>query len=101
MFRIAYIVFIGLLFFLAASSQTNDYWQQKADYKIYIDVDVEKHRFHAESDELVYHNNSPDTLYKIYFHLYYNAFKPNSMMSVRSANIPDPERQNDEKIVQN
>ena len=32
-------------------------------------------------------NNSPDALDKAYFHLFFNAFQPESMMDVRSRTI--------------
>jgi hypothetical protein len=34
--------------------------------------------------KLEYWNNSPDTLTKLYYHLYFNAFQPGSMMDTRS-----------------
>jgi Peptidase family M1 domain len=33
---------------------------------------------------LEYWNNSPDTLTRVFYHLYFNAFQPNSMMDTRS-----------------
>src|SRR5690625_6649708 len=41
--------------------------------------------------KLVYTNNSPDDLEKVYFHLYYNAFQPGSAMDHRLRNIADPD----------
>lgn len=61
-------------------------WQQRANYKMAIDVDVNTNRFSGKQ-ELEYFNNSPDTLKKIYYHLYWNAFQPNSMMDVRSQEL--------------
>lgn len=49
-------------------------------------MDVNTNRF-AGKQELVYTNNSPDTLKKIYYHLYWNAFQPNSMMDIRSQEL--------------
>lgn len=66
------------------------YWQQHVNYKMDIDMDVTKNQFTGKQ-ELIYTNNSPDTLRKVYYHLYYNAFQPNSMMDVRSRTIADPD----------
>ena len=41
---------------------------------------------------LIYYNNSRDTITKVFFHLYFNAFQPGSMMDVRSRSLPDPDR---------
>jgi len=68
-----------------------DRWQQRAEYTMDIDFDVETHRFNGEQ-QLVYFNNSPDTLNEVFYHLYFNAFQPNSMMDVRSRTITDPDR---------
>ena len=35
----------------------------------------------------MYDNNSTDTLRKVYFHLYWNAFQPNSSMDIRSREL--------------
>ena len=42
--------------------------------------------------ELIYTNNSPDTLKKVYFHLFNNAFQPGSEMDARLQSISDPDR---------
>ena len=54
-----------------------DYWQQDVHYRIAANVD-EKTDIISAKMELSYWNNSPDTLYEVYFHLYQNAFQPNS-----------------------
>ena len=69
-------------------SQSN--WQQNADYKMNVDIDVESFLFNG-TQEILYTNNSPDTISKVYYHLYFNAFKPGSQMDVRSLNISDPD----------
>lgn len=56
-----------------------------------VDLDVKSHRFTGEQ-VLVYQNNSPDTLRQLFFHLYFNAFKPGSEMDVRSRTISDPDQ---------
>jgi len=81
-----------VLFVFVASAQNNtSYWQQKVDYKMDIDMDVETHQYKG-SQELTYTNNSPDTLYRVFYHLYFNAFQPGSEMDVRSLTIKDPDR---------
>jgi len=65
-------------------------WQQQADYKMVIDFDAVKNQF-SGSQTITYHNNSPDTLTRIFYHLYFNAFQPGSMMDVRSRTIADPD----------
>tara|TARA_R110002096_G_scaffold386418_2_gene580368 strand:+ start:70560 stop:72425 length:1866 start_codon:yes stop_codon:yes gene_type:complete len=73
-------------------AQTNDsYWQQEVQYIMDIEMDVEKHQFEGKQ-ELHYTNNSPDTIYQIFYHLYFNAFQPGSMMDNRAKNIVDPDR---------
>ncbi|MDX5319811.1 MAG: M1 family metallopeptidase, partial [Bacteroidota bacterium] len=39
-----------------------------------------------------YFNHSPFSLNKVYYHLYFNAFQPNSEMDVRSRALPDPDK---------
>lgn len=77
------------LFALSAVAQ-HGYWQQHASYQMEIDMDVEKHQF-AGKQKLVYTNNSPDTLTRVFYHLYFNAFQPGSMMDIRSRTLPDPD----------
>lgn len=65
-------------------------WQQRAEYKMDVDFDVTKHQFNG-TQQLKYFNNSPDTLHTVFYHLYFNAFQPNSMMDTRSRTIADPD----------
>ncbi|WP_282787978.1 M1 family metallopeptidase [Flavobacterium croceum] len=67
------------------------------DYKIDVNVDVKNYRYTGKQ-ELVYTNNSSDTLTKVYFHLFNNAFKPGSEMDIRLQNIKDPDGRMVEKI---
>ncbi len=69
-------------FSLLASAQP-DRWQQRVKYKMDVDMDVNTNRFTGKQ-QLEYWNNSPDTLHKLFYHLYFNAFQPGSMMDVRS-----------------
>lgn len=66
------------------SAQQNAYYQQSAKYKIDVDVDAENFTYNGKQT-ITYSNNSPDELKTVYFHLYWNAFKPNSMMDQRVA----------------
>lgn len=75
---------------LSVSAQSTAYWQQRADYKMDVTVDAKNYRYKG-SQELVYTNNSSDTLRKVYYHLYNNAFQPNSEMDARLQAIADPD----------
>jgi hypothetical protein len=68
----------------------NGYWQQHVDYKMDVSMDVKDYRYTGKQ-ELVYTNNSPDTLRKVYYHLYPNAFQPGSEMDMRVGTIKDPD----------
>jgi len=70
------------------NQQTSNYWQQHVDYQMEIDMDVNTYQYDGKQT-LVYTNNSPDVLNKVYYHLYFNAFQPGSEMDVRSRTIPD------------
>ncbi|WP_299212887.1 M1 family metallopeptidase [uncultured Aquimarina sp.] len=96
MFKIISIGF--LLSVLGVSAQNNtDYWQQHVDYKMNVDMNVENFKYTGKQ-ELVYTNNSPDSLYQVFYHLYFNAFQPGSEMDVRSRNIADPDPRVMDKI---
>src|SRR5688572_1985756 len=65
-------------------------WQQRVEYVMDVTLDVKTHRVNG-TQKLTYYNNSKDTLTKVYYHLFFNAFQPGSMMDVRSRNIVDPD----------
>lgn len=65
-------------------------WQQRAEYVMDVKLDVNTHKV-AGTQKLTYYNESRDTLHKVYYHLYFNAFQPGSMMDIRSLNLPDPD----------
>ena len=77
-------LFIVLCSLVAAAQP--DRWQQHVKYVMDVDVDVQTNRF-TGTQKLEYTNNSPDTLWKVFYHLYWNAFQPNSMMDVRSREL--------------
>jgi hypothetical protein len=74
--------------FCATAQQAS--WQQKADYKIDVQLNHTTHQF-AGKETLLYTNNSPDQIDRVYYHLYFNAFQPGSAMDNRSINIIDPD----------
>ena len=79
------------------SSSKSNYWQQQADYTMDIDMDVKTYQYKGKQ-KLVYTNNSPDELNKVFYHLYFNAFQPNSQMDARLHTIEDPDGRMVEKI---
>jgi hypothetical protein len=73
-----------------AAAQNPGYWQQHADYKIDVAMDVSTYRYSGKQS-VVYTNNAPDTLHRVFFHLYPNAFRPGSEMDIRLQYIKDPD----------
>lgn len=82
-------VFVLLLLSINSQAQS-DRWQQRVKYQMNVDFDVNTHRYRG-TQKLTYTNNSPDTLRKVFYHLYLNAFQPGSQMDVRSRTISDPD----------
>ena len=55
------------------------YWQQDVHYRINANIDEETDIISGD-ETLTYWNNSPDNLDFVYFHLYQNAFQPDSYL---------------------
>ncbi len=90
--KIVINVYAVLLLVLSVSAQGNQgYWQQAVDYTMKVNMDVDTYRY-TGTQELVYTNNSPDTLNRVYYHMYFNAFQPGSEMDMRLQHIEDPDR---------
>jgi hypothetical protein len=69
-------------------THAQDYrWQQRAEYIMDVRLDVKTHKV-TGSQKLTYYNNSKDTLTKVYYHLYFNAFQPGSMMMFARVTSP-------------
>jgi hypothetical protein len=88
------IVFLSLCFSLGIFAQNNPnpgYWQQHVDYKMDVDMNVNNFQYKGKQ-ELIYTNNSADTLHKVFYHLYFNAFQPGSEMDARLQAISDPDK---------
>jgi len=95
-----YLVLIFSTLFIFCSSlafSQADRWQQEVKYEMDIDVDAKKNQYKGYQN-LLYTNHSPDTLTKVFYHLYFNAFQPGSMMDVRSRSLPDPDKRITDKI---
>ncbi|HFX17811.1 MAG TPA: M1 family peptidase, partial [Flavobacteriales bacterium] len=73
------------------------YWQQYVHYTMDIDMNTQKHQYTGKQT-LEYQNNSYDTLTKVYYHLYWNAFQPNSAMAWKARIVPDPDRNMDKTL---
>ena len=86
MYKNLAFIFIAIIAFVSGVSAQADRWQQRIDYKINATLDVATNIVKGTED-IVYTNNSTDTLRKVYFHLYWNAFQPNSSMDVRSREL--------------
>ncbi|MEN0050117.1 MAG: M1 family metallopeptidase [Bacteroidota bacterium] len=82
---------ILILATVTLSAQPADRWQQRAEYEMEIDFDVKKHQYKGKQT-LTYYNNSPDTLDRVFYHLYFNAFQPGSMMDVRQGSLDSDPR---------
>ena len=80
------IITTGLL----QSQNNTSYWQQHVDYTMDVDMNVENFKY-TGTQELVYTNNSPDTLDRVFYHLYFNAFRPDSEMNARLESVADPD----------
>lgn len=76
--------------FTVAQTLKKGYWQQQVDYKMEIFMDVKTFEYTGEQ-EVVYTNNSQDTLTKVYYHLYNKAFQPGSEMDARLQSVSDPD----------
>ena len=80
------------IFFALALFSTHfisaQYWQQAIDYTIEVALDHETAQYNG-TQTVVYTNNSPETLRKVFFHQYFNAFKPGSEMAIRLKNAGD------------
>ena len=79
-------VLVVLIFSCLKISAQPDRWQQRIAYNINVDMNVVTNQFKG-IEKIDYWNNSPDTLDRVFFHLYWNAFQPNSMMDIRSREL--------------
>lgn len=88
--RIGVVLTVSFLITSWCAKAQDFRWQQRVEYNMSVQLDVNTHRM-TGTQRLVYHNNSPDTLRKVYYLLFFNAFQPGSLMDVRSRTIQDPD----------
>ncbi|MDT8417802.1 MAG: M1 family metallopeptidase [Lutibacter sp.] len=89
--KIFFAILLTIISTSAFAQNNTSYWQQQADYKMDVDVDAENYQYKG-TQELTYTNNSPDVLNFVFYHLYFNAFQPNSEMDARLQSVPDPDK---------
>jgi hypothetical protein len=77
---------VAVIFLAISGMAQSGYWQQKIGYKMEVQLDVNTNKLNGKQ-EIKYTNNSPDTLYRLFFHTYWNAFQPGSSMDVRSQEL--------------
>ena len=79
-----------LLSITSSFAQSKGYWQQKVEYTMEVTMDVKTYQYKGKQ-KLVYTNNSSDTLRRMYYHLFNNAFQPGSEMDMRAQTIANPD----------
>ncbi|WP_420320886.1 M1 family metallopeptidase [Flagellimonas sp.] len=86
-----YVIALATGVFTLSAQNNTSYWQQHVDYAMDVNVDVKSFQYQG-TQKLVYTNNSPDELNRVYYHLYFNAFQPGSEMDARLQNVKDPDK---------
>jgi len=84
------LLMLFIAIFSGSATLDAQYWQQEAHYQMDVKLTPVTQLIEG-TQTLQYTNHSPDTLHRVFFHLYWNAFQPQSMMDVRSRNIADPD----------
>lgn len=67
-------ILFGILIILPIQLLSQAYWQQEVHYTIHVKLDDKKHQL-SGNERFDYINRSPETLSKIYIHLWPNAYK--------------------------
>ncbi len=71
----------------ATGAPGQDYWQQQADYVIKIALDEDKRRL-SGSSEIIYTNNSPESLSFLWVQMDQNRFRADSLAEMSSTTNP-------------
>lgn len=85
-----FFILFTLIFSISIQAQ-NHRFQQHVSYKMDLEMDVKTFQYKG-NQQITYTNNSPDTLHRVFYHLYNNAFQPGSEMDIRLQTISDPDR---------
>ena len=64
---ISLLTLVALTLFTNGSAQT--YWQQEVEYTMAVNMDIDDYTYEGVQ-KLVYTNHSPDSLKKVFYHLY-------------------------------
>ena len=62
--------FLALFITIVTAQNNTSYWQQKVDYKMEIDFNVETHQYKG-TQKLTSTNNTPDTTDRVFYHFYF------------------------------
>tara|TARA_S200000501_G_scaffold339840_1_gene347867 strand:+ start:66623 stop:69601 length:2979 start_codon:yes stop_codon:yes gene_type:complete len=73
-------LFASVFFYFVEGVPLDSYWQQKVDYSMEVTLHNNARQLACRS-VISYVNNSPDTLDRVYLHLYPNAFQKGSVKS--------------------
>ena len=73
------LLLVGMVTSLSAAE---GYWQQFVHYKMNVSLDPETHLLTGTS-EILYQNNSPDTIRSFYMHLYPNGYRSPQSLRAR------------------
>lgn len=95
MLKATSLFFVLNSLFLISNAQP-DRWQQRIEYNMQAKLDVTTNKVEGKQT-ITYFNNSPDTLTRVFMHLYWNAFQPGSMMDTRSRELGNILRGYDKK----
>ena len=68
----------------SATEKNDEYWQQFVHYQMEVALDPTTHLLTGTS-RILYRNNSPDTLDRIYMYLYPNAYRDNQTVRAKEA----------------
>ena len=94
--KMALWIFLAAFLLGSVNAQYPGY-QQRAEYSMDITLDTALHQYQGRM-EVVLQNNSSENLNRAFFHLFYNAFQPGSMMDIRSRTIEDPDSRVGDRI---